>query len=297
MLNKSSIASILGVSILGYSKNLLGSKNNNRQFEHLEEDYINIKIKYQYRYPDNIYDVYLYDSLLGDDFRKIVDAFTKINQEYKEKISKINILEKFRSGFDIHQHYMNYIKRNIPDDIFSSNFNMIGDYISYIESKQRFAIQDFYLRLSEEYPTVTIDDLLFPAFDFQIYGKKDGPYYGPRTPAYRLRSGEYFYHRPECFDLFIIESRMSKNAFDKLCRVKNRSQTTSSSIKESLCDLITDFFRQLIFEMFPRLIDNDIRHFKTNFRVLDCEVWTKDNNKFIEHAILYSSSDTELRKF
>jgi hypothetical protein len=172
---------------------------------------------------------------------------------------------------------------------------MVGDYISYIEPKQRLTIQEFYMRLSEEDPTLTIDELLFPAFDFQLYGHKYDPYYKYRQISKEeFRAGITSRPNQKGFGIFIIESRMSKNTFDKFCRSKNKSQNTSSSIKESLCDSMTEFVRELISKVFPNLL---YAGFKTNFRVLDCEVWTKDKNSFIEHAILYKSDDTELRKF
>ena len=151
MLNKASINTILGISLVGFIKKMSGSTNKIKSFKKLKEDYINIRIESEYSSP------YRYstktitpkDTFASEKFRYMVAEFNKVNNDFLQKISNIDILQNFNSGADIHQYYMKHLKNNIPDDVFYSDFNLVNDYLSLIKEKQKLRSDKFYRALSE----------------------------------------------------------------------------------------------------------------------------------------------------
>lgn len=320
MSNKSPILTILGVGLFSCIKKMSGSKNKIKSFKKLKEDYINIRIESEYSGEyrlDNLKSITPKDTFTSEKFRYMVVEFNKVNNNFLQKISNIDILQNFNSGADIHQYYMKYLKHNIPDDVFYSDFNLVNDYLNLIKEKQKLRSDKFYRALSEynnhaeQYADQgyiliepNIQDLLFPTFPFEIYIEEDS-----------------FKDKGRIKGKFIIEASLTKYQFDKIIHIKNKHARSSffysesfleeipeltflpsnTSLKEDICNIVFKSIVDLLVSVFnlgsenwDRVVDLKINEDVESTR---CEVWTKGNNKFIENAIIYKPEKTELRKF
>ena len=65
----------------------------------------------------------------------MVAEFNKVNNDFLQKISNIDILQNFNSGADS-TSIIWHLKNNIPDDVFYSDFNLVNDYLSLIKKNK-----------------------------------------------------------------------------------------------------------------------------------------------------------------
>ena len=108
-----------------------GSINKIKSFKKLKEDYINIRIESEYSSP------YRYstktitpkDTFASEKFRYMVAEFNKVNNDFLQKISNIDILQNFNSGADIHQYYMKHLKTTFQMMFSTLISNFVNDYL------------------------------------------------------------------------------------------------------------------------------------------------------------------------